>query len=78
MSSKDERIAKADAELKKNLKFKGLTIPVIFAVIVVILCMIFANPHVGLFPSGNHHDSLTTTKPTQTTEFNENEFKKNA
>lgn len=78
MSNKNEKIAKSQNELKKNLKFKGLTIPVAFAVIVVILCMIFANPHVGLFPSGNHHDSLTTTKPTQTTEFNENEFNKNA
>lgn len=78
MAEGNEKFEQADAQLKKNLKFKGVTVPVIFAIIVVIICLILSNPHVGLFPSGNHDDSLTTTQTTVKTEYDENEFEKNA
>jgi hypothetical protein len=63
-----------EKSLSRNLKVKGILIPIIFAIIVVGLCTFLASDKVAFFPSGNHHDSLTTTAPTQTTEFNENEY----
>lgn len=60
--------------LEKKLKLRGIVIPIIFAIVVVIACIIMTNPHLGFFPSGNHHDSLTTTAPTETTEFDEDEY----
>lgn len=67
-----ERKNKTDS-LKHDLKVRGLIIPIIFAVVVVIVCVILSTSHLEIFPSGDHYDSLTTTV-TQTTEFNENEF----
>lgn len=63
-----------EKSLKRNLRTKGILIPIIFSIIVVVACAFLASPKAGFFPSGNHHDSLTTTAPTQTTEFNENEY----
>lgn len=76
MQEEQKRPSRQD-ELKKDLKKKGVTIPIIFAVVAVIICIIFSNPHLNIFPSGNHKDSLTTTEPTKTTEFNEDEFAHN-
>ena len=59
--------------LKHDLKVRGITIPIIFALVVVAACVIISTSHLNIFPSGNHYDSLTTTV-TETTEFNENEF----
>lgn len=78
MESNKQVPEQAKEQLKKNLKFKGITVPVIFAIVVVIFCVIFSNLNIGFFPSGNHHDSLTTTIQKETTEFDENEFSKNA
>lgn len=75
---KDEKdndiVNETEKLLKRNLKTKGIFIPIIFAIIVVVICVALASPKANFFPSGNHHDSLTTTAPTQTTEFNENEY----
>lgn len=60
--------------LEKKLKLRGIVIPIIFAIVVVLACIIMTNPHWNIFPSGNHHDSLTTTAPTETTEFDEDEY----
>lgn len=57
-----------------NLMSKGVIIPIIFAVIATIIFVIATTPAIGLFPSGNHYDSLTTTAPTQTTEYVANEY----
>ncbi len=67
-------VNETEKSLSRNLKVKGILIPIIFAIIVVGVCAFLASDKVALFPSGNHHDSLTTTAPTQTTEFNENEY----
>lgn len=67
-------ISKAEKSLKHSLRIKGIVIPVLFAIIVACCCFVLASPKVDIFPSGNHHDSLTTTAPTQTTEFNEDEY----
>lgn len=67
-------VNKTEKSLSRNLKIKGILIPIIFAIIVVSLCVFLASDNVAFFPSGNHHDSLTTTAPTQTTEFNEDEY----
>lgn len=63
-----------EKSLKRNLRTKGILIPIIFSIIVVVACVFLASSKADFFPSGNHHDSLTTTAPTQTTEFNENEY----
>lgn len=60
--------------LDKNIRQKGVVIPIIFAIIVAVITMIVFSPSVGLFPNGNHQDSLTTTAPTETSEYIENEF----
>ena len=62
-------VAQTEKSLSRNLKIKGILIPIIFAV-----CAFLASDNVAFFPSGNHHDSLTTTAPTKTTEFNEDEY----
>ncbi|WP_455493810.1 hypothetical protein [Eubacterium sp.] len=72
--NKNDIVNDAEKLLKRNLKTKGILIPIIFAIIVVAVCAVLASPNVEFFPSGNHHDSLTTTAPTQTTEFDENEY----
>lgn len=59
--------------LKHDLRVRGIVIPIIFAIVTVILCVIISTSHLDIFPSGKHYDSLTTTV-TETTEFNENEF----
>lgn len=56
----------------KDIRTKGVLIPVIFAIVVVLLFFIFSSPATGLYPNGNHKDSLTTTAPTQTTEYDPN------
>lgn len=61
-------------DLDNNLKKKGLLIPIIFAIIVAVLVIIVSSPVVGLFPSGKHYDHLTTTAPTQTTEYVTDEY----
>lgn len=60
--------------LSRNLRVKGIVIPVIFAVIVVLICMLLSNFGLGFLPSGTHDDALTTTATTEKTEFDENEF----
>lgn len=67
--SENKVSTKKQDSLKQNLNQKGVVIPVIFAVVIVVLCVIFSSPRLGIFPSGNHDDSLTTTAPTQTTEY---------
>lgn len=59
--------------LKHDLRVRGIVIPIIFAIVTVVICVIISTSHLDIFPSGMHHDSLTTTV-TETTEFNENEF----
>lgn len=59
--------------LSRNLKTKGIVIPVLFAVIVVLICMLFAGSG-SFLPSGTHNDALTTTATTEKTEFDENEY----
>ncbi len=61
-------------ELADNLKVKSIVIPIIFAIITVIICIVIFNSRLSFFPDGNHNDALTTTAPTQTTEFDENEY----
>lgn len=61
-------------ELERNLRVKGILIPIIFAIVVAVAVYIATSPTLGLFPSGNHYDSLTTTAPTQTTEYIANEY----
>lgn len=60
--------------LNKNLNNKALVIPVFFAIVVAIIVIIISSPAIGLFPSGNHDDALTTTAPTQTTEYVADEY----
>ncbi len=60
--------------LSKNLKNKTVVVPILFAIVVAILVIIISSPAIGLFPSGNHDDALTTTAPTQTTEYVANEY----
>lgn len=60
--------------LSRNLRVKGIVIPVIFAVTVVLICMLLSNFNLGFLPSGTHDDALTTTATTEKTEFDENEF----
>lgn len=60
--------------LSRNLKTKGIVIPLIFAVVVVLICMLLSNFDLGFLPSGTHDDALTTTATTKKTEFDENEF----
>ena len=67
-------VAQTEKSLSRNLEIKGILIPIIFAIIVVAVCAFLASDNVAFFPSGNHHDSLTTTAPTKTTEFNEDEY----
>lgn len=78
MAESNEKFIQADEKLKKNLKFKGITVPVVFAIVIVVICIILSNSHIGLLPSGNHDDSLTTTQTTVKSEYDENEFKQNA
>ena len=56
--------------LSRNLKTKGIVIPLIFAVVVVLICMLLSNFDLGFL----HDDALTTTATTEKTEFDENEF----
>ena len=67
----DVSVTKREKSLGRNLRIKGILIPIIFAAVVVGICVFLASPRVALFPSGNHHDSLT---PTQTTEYIEDEY----
>lgn len=60
--------------LEHDLKVKGIIIPIIFAIIAAVVVIVLSSPAVGIYPSGNHHDSLTTTAPTQTTEYIANEY----
>lgn len=60
--------------LEHDMRIKGVIIPIIFAIIVAVAVIIITSPAFGLFPSGNHYDSLTTTAPTQTTEYIANEY----
>ena len=60
--------------LSRNLKTKGIVIPLIFAVVVVLICMLLSNFDLGFLPIGTHDDALTTTATTEKTEFDENEF----
>ena len=60
--------------LSRNLKTKGIVIPLIFAVVVVLICMLLSNFDLGFLPRGTHDDALTTTATTEKTEFDENEF----
>lgn len=60
--------------LNKNLRNKTVIIPIFFAIIVAIIVIIISSPAFGLFPSGNHDDALTTTAPTQTTEYVADEY----
>lgn len=61
-------------ELNKNLKNKGIIIPIIFAIAAAVIVIIASSPALGFFPNGNHDDSLTTTAPTQTTEYVTDEY----
>lgn len=70
----DVSVTKREKSLGRNLRIKGILIPIIFAAVVVGICAFLVSPRVALFPSGNHHDSLTTTAPTQTTEYIEDEY----
>lgn len=60
--------------LSRDLKMKGILIPLIFAVAVVIICTVAANAELGFLPNGTHDDALTTTAATEKTEFDENEY----
>ena len=42
--------------LKRDLLLKGLIIPLVFAVITAIACVIMSNPALGVFPDGNFKD----------------------
>lgn len=65
-------------QLNNNLKVKSIVIPIVFAIVTVIICIVIFNSNISIFPNGHHNDALTTTAPTQTTEFDENEFTRNS
>lgn len=69
MSQRETQKQNSDSVLRDNLKRKAVVMPIIFAIVVVVLCIILSSPMLNIFPSGNHKDSLTTTAPTQTTEY---------
>lgn len=64
-------------ELSRSLRMKSVVIPIIFALVTVIICTFIFNSDLSFIPDGHHDDALTTTAPTQTTEFDENEFSRN-
>jgi hypothetical protein len=74
VSQRKEPKKSSQDRLKQSLRTRVIIIPIIFAIVIAVICIVLSNPSLDIFPSGNHYDSLTTTAPTQTTEYMQNEY----